>query len=275
MREQLRDIAFERIAAVDGTKIPPTIKGLTRFELACLESHQIAWRQFLGGADEHACFLEDDLHIRPDFEALIGMTAWIPADAHSVKLDTYLQKVKLGEARAAPGGREIARLYTRHESSAAYLLSRDGAKRYLELTANPIAPADYSLFPKSSAPPGFAHLSAHARGRDPGSSSPGRGGRSRVPDRDGEQRRHPPANHQKALARDQAACFPGRKLEGGDLRCGRPETGDDDGCSSLGRRLWEPVRPSRARLATTPAFQCLRRQNLSHCNPQAPCFPGR
>ena len=45
-------------------------------------------------------------------------------------------------------GRQIARLYTRHESSAAYLLSRDGAARYLELTAKPTSPADYSLFPK-------------------------------------------------------------------------------------------------------------------------------
>ena len=149
MRRQLRGIAFERISAVDGTKSQQTQKGLTRFELACLASHQNGWRQFLNGAEEHACFLEDDLHIRPDFETLIGDEGWIPSDAHSVKLDTYLQRVKLGEARPAPRGREVARLYTRHESSAAYLLSRDGAKRYLELTATPMLPADYSLFPKN------------------------------------------------------------------------------------------------------------------------------
>jgi glycosyl transferase family 25 len=148
MRGQLREIAFERIAAIDGKKSPPTTKGLSRFELACLESHQNAWRRFLDGPEKHACFLEDDLHIRPDFEALMQNETWIPPDAHSVKLDTYLQRVKLGDARPAPEGRQIARLFTRHESSAAYLLSRDGAKRYLELTANPISPADYSLFPK-------------------------------------------------------------------------------------------------------------------------------
>jgi glycosyl transferase, family 25 len=148
MRGQLRGIAFERIAAVDGTKNLPTTNGLTRFELACLASHQIAWRQFLDGSEEHACFLEDDLHIRPDFGSLILNEAWIPSDAHSVKLDTYLQRVKLGDARPAPQGRQIARLHTRHESSAAYLLSRDGALRYLELTAKPTSPADYSLFPK-------------------------------------------------------------------------------------------------------------------------------
>jgi glycosyl transferase family 25 len=148
MRGQLRGIAFERIAAVDGTKDPPTTEGLSRFELACLASHQIAWRHFLDGSEEHACFLEDDLHIRPDFEGLIRNQTWIPSDAHSVKLDTYLQRVKLGGARPAPQDRQIARLHTRHESSAAYLLSRDGAARYLELTAKPTSPADYSLFPK-------------------------------------------------------------------------------------------------------------------------------
>ncbi len=147
MRNQLNGIAFVRIAALDGSSRPPTAKGLTRFELACLESHKVAWRQFLAGPEAHACFLEDDLHIWPGFAALIGGAAWIPADAHSIKLDTYLQAVELGDKRASIGGRELARLYSRHQSSAAYILSREGAARYLELTASASLPADYSLFP--------------------------------------------------------------------------------------------------------------------------------
>jgi glycosyl transferase, family 25 len=147
MRHQLNEIAFERAPAVDGSNQPPTAKGLSRFELACLESHKVAWRLFLQGPASHACFLEDDLHIWPGFAGLTGSEAWIPADAHSVKLDTYLQAVELGERRAAMGGRELARLYSRHQSSAAYILSREGAARYLELTAGAALPADYSLFP--------------------------------------------------------------------------------------------------------------------------------
>jgi GR25 family glycosyltransferase involved in LPS biosynthesis len=115
--------------------------------LACLESHKVAWRQFLAGPEAHHCFLEDDLHIWPGFAALIGGGAWIPADAHSIKLDTYLQPVELGGKRVAIGGRQVARLYSRHQSSAAYILSREGAARYLELTASASLPADYSLFP--------------------------------------------------------------------------------------------------------------------------------
>ncbi len=147
MRSQLNGIAFERIKAFDGSGQPPTAKGLTRFELACLESHKVAWRQFLAGPETHACFLEDDLHVWPGFDALVESEAWIPADAHSIKLDTYLQAVELGDKRTAIGGRELARLHSRHQSSAAYILSREGAARYLELTASVSLPADYSLFP--------------------------------------------------------------------------------------------------------------------------------
>jgi glycosyl transferase, family 25 len=147
MRKQLNGVAFERISAVDGSNDPPTTKGLSRFELACLESHKLAWRQFLNGPEDHACFLEDDLHVWPSFAALTGSGSWIPTGAHSVKLDTYLQKVELGEKRVAIGERQVARLYSRHQSSAAYILSREGAARYLDLTASASTPADYALFP--------------------------------------------------------------------------------------------------------------------------------
>jgi glycosyl transferase, family 25 len=150
MREQLNGVAFDRISAIDGSNHPPTMKGLSRFELACLESHKLAWRLFLNGSEGCACFLEDDLHIWPGFVTTVRSGSWIPSDAHSVKLDTYLQKVELGEKREAIGGRQIARLYSRHQSSAAYILTRGGAARYLDLTANGSLPADYALFPNHS-----------------------------------------------------------------------------------------------------------------------------
>ena len=78
MRKQLNGVAFERISALDGSNDPATTKGLSRFELACLESHKLAWRQFLNGPEGHACFLEDDLHVWPSFGALTGSGSWIP-----------------------------------------------------------------------------------------------------------------------------------------------------------------------------------------------------
>ena len=144
----MNGIAFERITAVDGSSQPPTAKGLTRFELACLESHRVAWRQFLAGrerptpASSRTTCTSGPVSLRSS-----ASEAWIPADAHSIKLDTYLQAVELGDKRTAIGGRELARLHSRHQSSAAYILSREGAARYLELTASVSLPADYSLFP--------------------------------------------------------------------------------------------------------------------------------
>jgi glycosyl transferase family 25 len=149
MREQLRDVAFERVSAVDGALSPIRAEGLTRFEIACLESHRIAWRLFLQGPDAHACFLEDDIHLQPDFAALVADDSWVPAEAHAVKLDTYLQRVKLGRLRPAPGNRSVAPLYSRHQSGAAYILSRAGARRYLEPAAGPALPSDYLLFPRN------------------------------------------------------------------------------------------------------------------------------
>ena len=160
MRKQLDAIAFERIAAVDGSSQPPTAKGLTRFELACLESHKVAWRRFLAGPEAYACFLEDDLHVWPGLAELTGREAWIPADAHSIKIDTYLQAVELGERSAAIGGRELARLHSRHQSSAAYILSREGAARYLELTAGAPCPRTIRCSPITPAAPACASISS-------------------------------------------------------------------------------------------------------------------
>ena len=149
MRKQMGAVPFERVAAIDGSNRPETIDGLTRFELACLASHQDVWRLLLASREDYACVLEDDLHFASGFAGAVHSHDWIPRDAHSVKLDTYLQRVKLGERRAAFTGGEVAPLYTRHQSSAAYIVSRTGAERYLELSARPALPADYCLFPRN------------------------------------------------------------------------------------------------------------------------------
>ena len=80
----------------DGYLWVGTPNGLTRFEVACLASHQAIWRQLLAGGEDRAIVLEDDLHLMLEFAALAGDASWVPADAHSVKLDTYFQTVLLG-----------------------------------------------------------------------------------------------------------------------------------------------------------------------------------
>ncbi|MCI4677699.1 glycosyltransferase family 25 protein [Rhodoblastus acidophilus] len=146
--QMLQGVDFERVAAVDGSRNPPTKKGLNRFQIACIDSHRIAWRKFLATPDSFACFLEDDLHFSPEFPAFVIGEYWIPAEAHAVKLDSFYNVVMVGAQSPAPLGRGLARLYTRHESSAAYILSRRGAETFLRLSENPTRPVDYILFPE-------------------------------------------------------------------------------------------------------------------------------
>jgi glycosyl transferase, family 25 len=146
--QKLAGLDFERVAAVDGKLNPPTKKALNRFQIACIDSHRVAWRKFLDGSESYACFLEDDLHFSPDFPAFVADAGWIPADAHAVKLDSFYNVVMVGAPVPAPLGRALARLFTRHESSAAYILSRHGAETFLRLSENPTKPVDYILFPE-------------------------------------------------------------------------------------------------------------------------------
>lgn len=148
MEQALEGLDHERVPAVDGRKRPPTGKRLTRFEIACLESHRAAWIRFLATSAAFACFLEDDVHFSPQFSAFVASEDWLPADAHAVKLDSFYNRIMLGAPLPAPLGRSLAPLYTRHESCAAYILSRRGAETFLRLTENPKLPVDYIVFPE-------------------------------------------------------------------------------------------------------------------------------
>jgi glycosyl transferase family 25 len=156
MEAQLRGLDAERTPATDAQNWPQTEKGLTRFEIACLQSHRSAWRRFLDSGAAYACILEDDVIFSPDFPELMQSEHWIPADADAVKLDTFFNKVMLDKNAHEVMGRRLALLHTRHESTAGYIVSRKGAEHYLRITDNPILPADYTLFPEDPRAKGLA-----------------------------------------------------------------------------------------------------------------------
>lgn len=155
MEQALAGLDFERVAAIDGRQYAPTSSGLTRFEIACLQSHRAAWMRFLATPAPFACFLEDDVHFSAAFAGLVGSESWIPADAHAVKLDTFFNPVMLGPPNLMAQGRRLALLFTRHESCAAYILSRSGAAFFLRATENPDLPVDYIVFPEDPARQGL------------------------------------------------------------------------------------------------------------------------
>ena len=97
VRDQLGAMAFTRVAAVDGRKKPETIEGLDAVRTRLFGEPPRGMAPVSDSdRDACACFLEDDIHIRPGFAELIEDESWVPSDAHSVKIDTYLQ---VGEAR--------------------------------------------------------------------------------------------------------------------------------------------------------------------------------
>jgi glycosyl transferase family 25 len=158
MEQALAGLDFERVAAVDGRQDPPTEKGLTRFEVACLTSHRAAWTRFLATPAPFACFLEDDVHFSSDFGVFVREDSWIPADADAVKLDTFFNPIMLGPPDLAVKRRRLARLFTRHESCAAYILSRQGAEAFLRATENATLPVDYIVFPEDPVKQGLMLL---------------------------------------------------------------------------------------------------------------------
>jgi glycosyl transferase, family 25 len=149
MEALLAGLDAQRVPAIDAQSWPQTEKGLTRFEIACLRSHRAAWRLFLDSGADFACFLEDDVHMSPDFAALVARQDWIPADADAVKLDTFFNPVMLDKHAREVAGRRLALLHTRHESCAGYVLSRKGAETFLRATEDPSLPVDYIVFPEN------------------------------------------------------------------------------------------------------------------------------
>ncbi len=94
-----------------------------------------------------------------------------PKDAHAVKLDTYLQKVGLGERRSASGGpRDRPALFASRKRSG---LHPEPRRRHALPGADGERAAARRLrgVPERSAALGSQHLSARSGDRDSGSPS--------------------------------------------------------------------------------------------------------
>ena len=155
MEKQLSGVNYERVAGFEAVGDPDPTARLKPAERACIAAHREAWRRFLASDASFACFLEDDVHLTPNFFALIAGSDWIPPDAHAVKIDSYFQRVMLSDRRTLWPGLDLALLETLHESSAGYILSRAGAETYLRITEAPTEPVDRLLFPHEPRAKGF------------------------------------------------------------------------------------------------------------------------
>ena len=154
----LQGLPFYRIAAVDGKTVPgPETnirtfpRQLSRYNRACILSHRAAWEKFLAGPDRHACVLEDDVFLSPDFPKFIDNEDWIPAGCDLVKIETTQAFIWFIGGRIACLDRRATRLRSLHLGAAGYIITRRGAEILLEMSKDVInRPIDRILFDKTA-----------------------------------------------------------------------------------------------------------------------------
>ncbi len=156
MKNLLRGLALRRVTAVDGKTLdgleandlsrPPSPETLSRYNRACLLSHRLAMREFLADAGNHCCVLEDDVFISPDFFSFVQSEHWIPRGCGMVKMETTQQEIFIARKGIFCLERRLFRLRSLHFGTAAYVISRRGAEKLLDLTQQPDRSIDRILF---------------------------------------------------------------------------------------------------------------------------------
>ncbi|QND52675.1 glycosyltransferase family 25 protein [Phyllobacterium sp. 628] len=151
-------VPFERVAAVDGriltdedmarwVRLPQGEPPITQSEVGCFLSHQKCFQLIAEGGAEYAAIFEDDAVLSPDIGTWVGSDHWIPRDADIVKLETTGAKALTGSpASIFDNGRVLARLLSRHNCTAGYIVSKDCAQRLLVETKFVTTGIDELLF---------------------------------------------------------------------------------------------------------------------------------
>ncbi|WP_055045270.1 glycosyltransferase family 25 protein [Devosia sp. A16] len=134
-------IAAERIEAVRMDEVPPaliawheTTHSLWRLaagDLACGLSHQRSWEHLLQSGAPAALVLEDDVQLAAPLLDFLDPELPGQLGADLFKLETFHSPVKLGSASQRVGTTELRELCSSQMGGAAYILTRETARRSL------------------------------------------------------------------------------------------------------------------------------------------------
>jgi glycosyl transferase family 25 len=143
-------VDFERVAAVDGetlseeqlvAAVSPTSgrRPLSRGEIGCLLSHRLCLERIASGTDAFGLVLEDDIHFSANASSLLKQSNWVPENADLVKIETTSimdrPAIQISRKRDQINAvHSIARLYSKHEGTAGYIVSKSFARTWAELT---------------------------------------------------------------------------------------------------------------------------------------------
>ncbi len=163
-------MAFIRISAVDAEKLnqetinahyeknhysfnarffPNVLSsgGLSQGEIACFLSHRKCWEQIVQSDDDYAVVLEDDVIFSEKAGEFLSGTSWIPKDADIVKLEVLTRKIVTGiSPETVVDGKEVLRLYSSSLGTAAYVISRKAAQKFLQMSEKFFVPVDHFMF---------------------------------------------------------------------------------------------------------------------------------
>ena len=119
---------------------------LSRVEVACFLSHRKAWERLLSSKESYLAIFEDDVHLSQDIVNLL-IPDLVPEGIGIIKLECPLQKVAYVQRSYAKfSGRSLHRLLTTAYGAAGYIISRECARRALEIMKTCRKPVDFLLF---------------------------------------------------------------------------------------------------------------------------------
>ncbi len=121
--------------------------GMSAGEIACFLSHRKCWQQIIQADDDYAVVFEDDVVFSEKAGAFLSDTAWIPVDADIVKLEVLTRKIITAVSpEKVCQGKEIFRLYSSSLGTAAYVISKKAAQKFLQMSEKFYIPVDHFMF---------------------------------------------------------------------------------------------------------------------------------
>lgn len=137
-------MAFERIPAVDGNKLPESVRpyfcdrtgkivsSLRPGEMGCYASHIVAWQRMAGGEYGPAVLVcEDDIRLPDDFPDLLAeIIAKAPVAWDLIRLSSISKRAVVQIAKLS-GGYRLVRYSRQPTLSGASLISASGARKLL------------------------------------------------------------------------------------------------------------------------------------------------
>lgn len=122
---------------------------LTQGEIACMMSHVAVWEKIINEDLDYATIFEDDIYLGEDAEKLLNSTDWIHPDWHIIKIEAFAKKTYLANKthEVLANKRHVTQLKGKNLGTAGYILSKKGARIYLDYIKSQIlVPLDIMMF---------------------------------------------------------------------------------------------------------------------------------